>query len=50
MRKILFLLVMLCSVVSGVHAEKLITSTLPAKNLVWIIADGMGPELMGFLM
>ena len=50
MRKIVFGLVILCGVVSGVQAEELIASTSPAKNLIWIIADGMGPELMGFFM
>lgn len=26
------------------------TSNLPARNVIWVVADGMGPELAGLLM
>ena len=50
MRKIICWLVVWCGVVGGAQAAQPAVAVTPAKNLIWIIADGMGPELMGFFM
>ena len=30
--------------------DKVESSQQPVKNVIWVIGDGLGPELMGFLM
>ena len=36
--------------VGCVLSATLAVAAQPARNLIWVIADGMGPELMGFFM
>ena len=36
--------------VCGAFATPTEASREPVRNVIWVIADGMGPELMGFFM
>lgn len=42
--------IVLCVSMCGGLAAAPLQTPAPARNLVWVIGDGMGPELMGFFM